>query len=236
MRDAQAPSGFTTEGTSQPDGRNQGITPATRKAGTRVAGRVSEGGSVFVGRHARRRIAGRVPLTLKGFGTDNPPHPPLALRARPSRSPHRGFGTDSPPRHPRASRARRGSRPRPSLRSRGFDEPVLLQPAARLLGNRVLDDSFGEEGRDGLLELSRNTLLSQSARRFSTSRPTSWKIDNGTPNTLTNSGRNISLSTPSPAECVVKFHFGFTVPVIRGTLPRLGSTVRRRGPRTQRRG
>jgi hypothetical protein len=27
-----------------------------------------------------------VPLTLKGFGTDNPPHPPLALRARPSRS------------------------------------------------------------------------------------------------------------------------------------------------------
>jgi hypothetical protein len=27
-----------------------------------------------------------------GFGTDSPPCPPLALRARPSRSPHRGFG------------------------------------------------------------------------------------------------------------------------------------------------
>ena len=60
------------------------ITPATRKAGTRVAGRVSEGGSVFVWRHARRRIAGRVPLTLKGFGTDSPSRHP---RARPSREP-----------------------------------------------------------------------------------------------------------------------------------------------------
>ena len=34
----------------------------------------------------RERSACRGPPTLKGFGTDNPPHPPLALRARPSRS------------------------------------------------------------------------------------------------------------------------------------------------------
>ena len=47
------------------------IAPATRKAGTRHAGRVSEGGSVFVGRHARRRIAGRVPLTLTGAAHAN---------------------------------------------------------------------------------------------------------------------------------------------------------------------
>jgi hypothetical protein len=61
-----------------------------------------------------RRNADRGPLTLKGFGTDNPPHPPLALRARPSRSPRprtlKGFGTDSTPHPPRASRARRAGR------------------------------------------------------------------------------------------------------------------------------
>jgi len=49
----------------------QKIVPATRRAGTRVACRVSEGGRVFVGRHARRRIAGRVPLTLTGAAHAN---------------------------------------------------------------------------------------------------------------------------------------------------------------------
>ena len=65
----------------------KGITPATRKAGTRVAGRVSEGGSVFVGRHADgSRVASRsrsrepptqtaarwsLPLTLTGTQADS---------------------------------------------------------------------------------------------------------------------------------------------------------------------
>jgi hypothetical protein len=33
-----------------------------------------------------RKPGARGSLTLKAFGTDNPPHPPLALRARPSRT------------------------------------------------------------------------------------------------------------------------------------------------------
>jgi hypothetical protein len=121
---------------------------------------------VFVGRHARRRIAGRVPLTLKGFGTDNPPHPPLALRARPSRSPHRGFGTDSPPRHPRASRARRGSRPRKPRhagryryrsRARRPTPPRRLWEPSRLAKKR--DVSSTEPGKKGFWILVRAFFL-----------------------------------------------------------------------------